>query len=276
VTAPKAATTQASGKRWYDWRGERYWSVTTIIDGGIPKRALINWAANETAAFACDNLQDLVPLLERGERDAVYDMLKRSPWRKTKKAADLGTALHEAIEAYVLGKPFPPWDPEVKPRMESFERFLADWEPEYEMTEASVFNRTERYAGTLDAIITGGKLGTRRILNDVKSGKGVYAETALQMAAYRHAEFIGIPDGSERPMPDIDGAAVLHLPEAGGYELVDVRADQEVFQAFLYCREVFRWVEQTAKTVILGPLVSLDAVPEQGQQAALDLAKAMA
>jgi hypothetical protein len=108
-------------------------------------------------------------------------------------------------------------------------------------------------------------MGDRRYLLDMKTGKGVYPEVALQLAAYRNAEFIGLADGSEAEMPDVDACAVLHLPEAGGYELVDVRADADVFRTFLYVREVFRWQNEASKSVILGPL---DALATDGRELA--------
>lgn len=254
MTSPRNATTKPGGQRLYSWRGEKYWSVTTIIGGGIPKPALIHWSANEVASFACDHVDQVKALMEKDERDAAYDLLKRSPWRKKEKAADLGSSVHAAVEAYVLGKPFPKWTIAVKPRMAAFEKFLADYEPDYEGAEMSVYNRTQRYAGTLDAICA---IRGRKLITDVKSGKGVYPETALQLAAYRYAEFVGMADGSEKQMPDVDACAVLHLPEAGGsYELMDVRADRDVFRAFLFVREVFRWQEETSKSVILGPLLT--------------------
>src|SRR5262249_28914527 len=93
----------------------------------------------------------------------------------------------------------------------------------------------------------------RKLLLDTKTGKGVYPEVALQLAAYRYAEFIGLPDGSEAKMPTVDGCAVVHLPEAGGYQLLEVRADPEGFTGFLYVRECFRFQEEMSKTVVLGP-----------------------
>lgn len=250
MSDPKIATTLASGKRFYTLLGENYWSVTTIL-GAVPKRALIYWAANETAAYALENL-DTLKRLHEDDPDGAYDLLKRSPWRKRDKAADLGTHIHEATQAHVLGKPFPEWPLVIRPRMDAFAQFLSDYQPEYEaaMTEVGVFNRTQRYAGTLDAIVT---IGGRKLLIDMKTGgKQIYPETALQLAAYRHAEFVALPDGSQVPMPGTDGAAALHLPEAGGYELVDVDAGPDIFQFFLYWREGFRWLEERSKTVIGG------------------------
>jgi hypothetical protein len=136
--------------------------------------------------------------------------------------------------------------------MDAFTLFVRDYEPEYLATEASVYSRKWHYAGTLDAIV---KIDNRTLLLDAKTGKGVYPEVALQLAAYRYADFIGAPDGSEEPMYPVDGCAVLHLPAEGPtYQLVDVRADEQIFKSFLYALEVFMWQEDYSKGVLLGPL----------------------
>lgn len=285
VTNPRNATTsRSSGQRFYSWRGENYWSVTTIIGGGLPKPALINWAKKFTAEYAIDNFDKLAVLVTPDEsgafdREGAVDWLKNAAFRDRDRKADLGTAVHEAIEAYILGKPMPPWAKGIEPRMRQFERFLADYEPAYEMTEASVYSRSQRYAGTLDAIMVIGKgpHQGRRFLNDVKSGKGVYPEVSLQMSAYRFADFIGLPDGSEAEMPTVDGACVLHLPDAGHtYELVDVRADEDTFRSFLYVREVFRFQTEIAKSVLLGPLRRADDPGEPSKELGLDPQPALA
>jgi len=254
---PRNATTSRSGQRYYDWRSERYWSVTTILSGGVPKPALLPWGIKMVAEGAVEAVEKgtLSGMVEQ-DREGAIRWLKGLPWAHRDKAADLGTAVHEAVEAYVLGKPYPKWPPLIVPRMRHVERFLAEYTPTYHMTEASVFNRTERYAGTLDAIAT---VGGRTLVIDVKSGKGVYPETALQLAAYRWAEFVGVPDGSEQPMPPTVGAAVLHLTDEG-YSFQHVASGRDVFQCFLYCREVFRWQEERSKTVIGGTI----ALPGSG------------
>jgi hypothetical protein len=253
VTNPRNATTARGGKRFYTWQGESFWSVTTILDGSLSKRALINWAANEVAAFACDNNETIARLLTSGERDAAYDMLKRSPWRKKEKAADLGSSIHAAVEAHVLGKPMPPWGILERPYMLAFVKFLDDMEPTFLATEASVYSRSQRYAGTLDAIVQM-RLPLneyeQKFIMDVKSGKGVYEEVGLQLVAYRRAEFIGLPDGSEAPMPEVDGCLVLHLAPSA-YRLIEVRADDLMYKTFLYCRELFRFAEEIKQTVLV-------------------------
>jgi hypothetical protein len=249
--SPRNASTGRGGKRFYTWRDETYWSVTTIIGGGVPKPALLPWGIKMVAEAAVDSIEFL-PGMVAHDRDEAIRFLKGSPYSKRDTAAELGSDIHAAAEAHSLGQPFPPWSPAIRPYMESFKRFLEDFEPSFTATEASIYNRTQRYAGTLDSIATltlpfNDAAGSYVL--DTKSGKAIYPEVGLQLAAYRNAEFIGLPDGSEASMPPIDGALGLHLtPE--GYRLIEVRADEVVFNAFLYAREVFRWQEETSKTVL--------------------------
>lgn len=264
MSSPKNATTLTSGKRYYDWNGEKFWSATTILSA-LPKPALVYWSANEVANFALDNLDQLAALCAKDERDAAYDMLKRAPWRKRDKAAELGTNVHAAIEAYLLGKPMPAWPLPIRPRMEALQRFLDQYEPEIEMAEASVYSRRGRYAGTLDSVM---RLTLplqeqqRRFVLDVKSGKGVYHEVALQLTLYAHAEFVGLPDGTEHPMPKIDGGLVLHLQDDGTFRLLEVRVDPDIFLAAEYTREVFRYLEETSKSVFIGEYLDPILMPK--------------
>lgn len=250
VSSPRSAHSDGS-KRFYTWRNERYWSVTTILQA-VPKYALVPWTAKSVAEYACDNVEVVQTLLEAGDREAAVDLLKRATDRYRDKKAELGSAVHLAAEAYALGKPQPPWPLEIRAHMENFAAFLNEYRPKILMAEASVYNRTERYAGTLDLI--GDFLNPkRRLIVDVKTGKNVYPEVALQLAMYRYAEFIGLPDGSQRAMPAVDGAAVLHLT-AEGYDFREVEAGDNIWRSALYVREVFRFQNDVAKHV-LGPTI---------------------
>jgi len=183
---------------------------------------------------------------------AAIDWLKGSPYRERDRKGDIGTAVHQAAEAHILGKPWPTPDQTVAPYVDQFHRFIEDFRPEFELAEASVYNRTEAYAGTLDAIAVIPGRG-RALLDWKTTGKGVYPEHALQLAMYRYAEFIGLPDGTEAPMPQVDGCAVVWLtPDE--YQLVPVVADEQVFTAARYVRECFRWMEELSKTVVGQPL----------------------
>ena len=248
IRGPRIERTGRGG-RWYVWHKRRYWSVTTIISGGLPKPVLVNWAKKVTAEAAVANL-DVLAQLAADSPEGAIDWLKRAPDRTRDKAGNIGSLVHAASEAYVLGRPYPEWGEAQAPYMASFLAWLHDFTPEFVAVEAPCFSIKHRYAGTLDAIAV---INGKRYLLDYKSGKGVYPEVGLQLAAYRFSEsFIGLPDGTEEPTPKVDECAVVHLrPE--GYEFVPIRADEEVFRAFLYVREVYRFAVETADTIVGAP-----------------------
>lgn len=246
MSNPRNATTTNRGRS-YRWRDEEFDSVTTIIGGGVPKPALKAWGERTVAEMAFDNINTWRHM----KRDEAVDWLKRSPFRTTNKAAELGSSIHDYAEAHVLGKPMPEPTVEQRPYLEALYRFLDDHTPSYQMTEATVYNREHNYAGTLDLIAEIPGLGLT--LADYKSGKGVYGEVALQLAAYRFAEFVGMPNGDEVPMPEVDSCAVVHLTP-DGYELIPVDAGLEEFRTFLYAARI-RWFCNTrSRQVLLPPM----------------------
>lgn len=258
---PPRNARSSGGKRFYDWKGERFWSVTTILSGGVPKPALLPWGIKMVAEGAVEAVESgaLVPMVAQ-DADAAVKFLKGLPYAKRDRAANLGTEIHEAIEILAQGLPWPDWPLPIRPHMERFREFVDAFQPEWIASEASVYNRTQAYAGTLDAVV---RIGGRTLLLDVKTGKDVYPEVALQLAAYRHAEFIGLPDGDEEQMPEVDGCVALHLT-GDAFRLIQVETGPEVFNAFLYAREVFRWQEETSKRVInktpISPLFDAEAI----------------
>lgn len=291
--SPRNATT-SGGQRYYTWRGEKFWSVTTIIGQGLPKgEVLVNWAKKFTAEYACANIKQLNALLAPNEdgvvdREGAIDWLKNASFRSRDKAADIGTQFHEAAENHKLDKPMPPWPDEIAGRMRAFEKWVEDFRPKFHVVEASVYNRSQHYAGTMDAIVTipydaqelaalfafDEQLYQRhediddseglRLLIDYKTSKtGIYPEVGLQEVAYRRAEFIAMPDGIEEPMPPVHGCAALHIKDADDpsvnpdkpYDFIPVLANDEMFQQFKYVRENFRWREVLSKDVLGGHIL---------------------
>lgn len=248
MAGPRNATTTGKG-RTYKWRDETFTSVTTILSGGVPKPALTSWAARATAEWAVKNI-DQVTGIAKSDPAAAIDMLRGAPWRDRDAAAVKGTDIHAAVEAHVLGQPVPEWSREVAPSMRQFETFVEQYGPTFEMSEASVYNRAHGYAGTLDAIVV---IDGVRYLLDVKTGKGVYGEVALQLAAYRHAEFIGLDTGDEVPMPAVDACAVLHL-RPRTFSLIPVEAGEAEFRFFLYAQQVRDFATEHSRLVLGAPL----------------------
>lgn len=235
MTNPANSTTTSRG-RTYEWKGETFVSVTTVISGGVPKNFLKNWAKKLVAEAAVQEREVWAP---KSEADAI-DWLKHADDRVSDKASDIGSDVHEWAEAHVLGKPIPDPRPEIISYCGSFKKFLADWEPKYEATEATVYSRTHGYAGTLDALMW---IDGRLYIVDYKTGKRIYPEVALQLAALRYADFIGLPDGSEAPIPDVFAGAALHI-RPRGYKFHPIAAGPAQHRSFLYAKEVRQFTQE--------------------------------
>lgn len=155
--------------------------VTTHL-GGIPKPWLGGWAAKEVATFAVEHRDQWLDL----PKTDAKKLLKGAPWSKRDDAADRGTAIHEALEAYVTGEPLP--DGMNEEELEcaiAAEAFLRDFVGQVLAAELTVYSWEHDYAGTLDLWCTD-KDGNRWII-DYKSSSSVYPSHAVQQVAYRMA-----------------------------------------------------------------------------------------
>lgn len=268
---------------------EEFYSVTTILGQGIPKY-LVPWASKIVAELAYADVEkhgkraigrwaksgiaavlaareagaklDSVDMTDK--RDLALRYLKAEPERVRDAAAERGSRIHAESEELILkhaaadaarwvakGQPLPEWPEPIAAQMDSFVAFLDHFRPRYLATEATVFHRTQRYAGTADAFIEVKVDGQwLRLCVDYKSGNRIYPEVAVQCAAYARGEFLGGPDGvTEYPVPEVDGTAVLHLRPTG-YTFRRLRYDEDVFRTFLYAREIFRWAIDISKTAL--------------------------
>lgn len=259
--------------------GDKLRRVTTILSQGSTKGdVLALWAANLVAETAFANLPALVSAsLYPDQQTAMYDWLRRAPLRKKDERADIGSAVHQIIEAKVLGQPIAPGlldDPEMAPYLHHFSRFVREWNVTFEASEMVVGNRTAGYAGTLDYLLRSPLIAAEFdipastvLMGDTKTGgeldvKGVYPEAALQMAAYRKAEVAWLRDGSTVPMPATHSTGVvLHLrPE--GYRLIPVVCGDQVFAAFRIVQQAADWVSGLSKQVVR-PALTLPATTEE-------------
>lgn len=280
----------------------RMWSVTTII-GALDKPGLLFWAAEQAAAEAVRVSGSLATRVEEDGEEAVIKWLRDARFRTPKdrlSASSLGTCTHTACEEYALtgsrpdddrlaeivlaegGNNFEGVDDEVaviNTMLDRFDGWLQRFQPEYQATEVAVYNPTYGYAGTCDAFLT---VDGVRFIVDYKTSrepfdsrgkpKTPYPEVALQLAAYRHAEYAAVwrprvhtkwrrryyllgPAERELavPVPEVDRGLCIHItPEA--CEAFPIRCDQPIFESFLFVQEAFRWTQETSKTVIAEPL----------------------
>lgn len=193
----------------YKLDGQWVPGVTTILNKGIAKPFLVDWAAREVAKYAAANL-DVLNNIE--DADARYDLLKTAHNRHRDRAAVRGTDVHAYADKLIHGEEIDV--PEhLAGYVEGCARFLDAWQPSVVLTERPTASREHWYAGTPDAVVV--LPDGERLLIDWKTGRNVYGEHGLQLAAYRNAEFFLDEDGNEQPMPEVDGLAVIHLTPTG-------------------------------------------------------------
>jgi hypothetical protein len=276
LDAPAAAASGVGRLQVVDSRGYykdtelgtgNYPRVTTILGRNIPKNGLEYWAANEVAKTAMAELPMLAKAARTEEGAAqAYEWLRKGADRIKNERRDIGQAVHDSVEDRILGVP-PRMRlddaPDTEAFMVHFENFVVDYQVTFCASEMTVFHPGHRYAGTLDTLFTSPVLAAEfdidpdtQILGDVKTGgqldvKGIYTEFALQGAAYTHATWAQLRDGTHVRMPPLaDRMVVLHLrPE--GIRVIPVDVGPQVFGAFLALLEHDRtWTTGLAKKVL--------------------------
>lgn len=272
MTGPANSTTGRDGAREYRWPpnsddAEVFLSVTTLLKGGVPKPALIYWATSECAKYVFENY-DLIGQAKRstnGHKDATR-LVREAPWNSRDAAADMGTVLHQYAEMRATGttakRAFMALDlgqvdaTKFEGYQKHWEMWLDEWRPEFERTEFTIYNRRYRYAGTGDLLARfkghGLALCDYKTSKKGKQGHGIYPETALQLSAYAHGEFIGQPNGTEAPMPEVDTLLAVNVRH-DGYHVIQAEHSERTYRAFIYATQVARFVED-GKAFLSNPL----------------------
>ncbi|WIC90178.1 Cas4 exonuclease [Arthrobacter phage VroomVroom] len=254
MTTPKVSTIKRGGSRFYvnpDDGAIKVPGVTSVV-GMLPKDFLRYWAAKEVATTAVEEIGTIVQMVLR-DPSAAIDHLKKAPDRNTRKAADTGTAAHDIFERMAKGEKIGRVHPDLEPFVRHFDEFLTVAKPEYGYLEETVWSDKHQYAGSFDAYAT--IQGERLWLDNKTTRSGIHAEVGIQLAAYRFADHIIREDGGRVPLPEADGAAVVHVrPE--GWQVVPVRADEKMFEIFLHLREIFDYEREVKSTIIGKPVFS--------------------
>lgn len=251
-------------------------SVTTLIKDALgTSPALVAWAVNATAEAAYDRINILREFAEAGDREGAIKWLRDQRFQRTGHAAARGSDVHRVAEALHLGQVVE-YDPEIEGYVTQYRRFLEDFEPEFLLAEAPVYNLTYRYAGTLDGVAV---IDGKRVVVDLKttahgpdSGRArpPFPEVALQLTFYRRAELVGLlaerkeiqwrryyvldPQAHTEPMPETEGGVcVVVSPE--DYLVVPVDTSERVWKACRHVIQTARWQTETAKSVF-GPALA--------------------
>ena len=111
-----------------DRRGTRYYnveglgempSVTTILNGAIPKPALVPWATKMALERVRQILIESPSPSTEEDIDRIIDAARKTPERVRDEAANFGTQAHLAIDNYLAGLPYDS-TPEIEVVMDNF------------------------------------------------------------------------------------------------------------------------------------------------------------
>lgn len=195
--------------------------ILGIIDNG-KSNALAIWARREALKLARKEfdqaITDGLPL-SAALVDEVLQRADRQPEKLKDAAADLGTRVHEAIDAFVLGKE-PVLTDDVLPGFNGFLSWLNTENLTIISGDIAVASREYGYGGRLDAVAVNAK-GELGIL-DWKTSNALRDEYPLQVGAYSiafeetyglHPAFAKVVRFGKTDPTDIEGGDV-NLPKA--------------------------------------------------------------
>jgi hypothetical protein len=222
--------------------------VTGILNA-LNKPAITRWVGNTVAEAAVLHRGDLEKWVQLGGVDGAIDLLKNAAETKRDTAASIGAQVHSIADAIVKGQPVViPED--LAPFVVSYQKWIEDFQPEFLAVEEMIVG--DGYAGTFDSIA---KIAGETWLCDIKSGAtGPYKDTALQLAAYGWAKYIGRPNDPQKyGMPHVDQFAVIRVrPE--GAELIPYDVTEAEYEAFQAIRVAYVW-ERTRGNSVIGQAV---------------------
>ena len=218
---------------------DRTWTQPNIIPGVssvlalVPKPYLVAWAGLVATEKAIELLDDriitevrhfMAGYMEKYKCTA-YEAIKaarkqfpvlatiaRGHEAKGDEAKETGTDAHNALEAYVLGRPYETTTSGGKNALESFKKLgmtLKNCQ-----TEKAILSRQHNYAGRFDILF---ELGGKLILGDWKTNKrdarfnpsGAHLENFIQMALYANA-------WKEEHGDTVDDIAVINVDKENG------------------------------------------------------------
>jgi hypothetical protein len=226
---------------WYKIDGLKADGVTTLIGDGTRKKALEAWGIRSVAEYAAEHLDLLNQMAPMG-REAIVSALKQSPYTDRDQAANRGTEVHKLAEELIHGREVEV-PPELAGHVDSYVRYLDDWQPE------PILVRSHRRPPQVELRRHPRRVyrlpDGRVVIADIKTSRsGIFAEAALQLAAYRFAEVYLDGDGTERPMADLGIGDVGHGLWIRGdrYDVLPIPVDESVWRAFLHIAFGARWM----------------------------------
>lgn len=276
--------TNDDGSRWYTDPSDptiSYQSVTWTIGSTDSAPWLAAWAAGLAADVCLDNWARVGDMLAAVGPGPVRAWLAAEAKAQRELAADVGTHLHDVLEARLLEMPVPAPPEHILGRTlrtggevqvitervlklwgRGVDHFLTDYRIKPVMAEATVCNPIEGYAARVDLMAEFPGLGLGLV--DMKSG-AVKATATAQLTAQKNATEVWLPLGDRVDMPAADWAAVLHLRPKWerGYKLQRVPTGPSEWAWFRAMNRLLkeREREREAPKVIYPPIFNAGGEP---------------
>lgn len=263
MTAPAAASRNEVGQRVYIVEGLDMPSSSTCL-AYLDRPGINGWKFKAIAKGVAEN-ETLQTLARNGkEWKAAMEAIDAQP----KDASEIGTAVHSAVELWLTDNTeglehlfrelsacedeIPDFAAIVSDHLDRFIEAVRDFQIRPLYVEQSLCHIQAHYAGTADG--AGWLVDPEHVCDlahiwDVKTGKAVYPEVALQMSSYARAThlirfdhetqtniIVGPNDGI---CPSVGYAISLHVDRC---EIFPVRLT-DAFVAFVASRDVTRWKE---------------------------------
>lgn len=233
-----------------DGKKRRLAGVTTLISV-LDKPMLIPWAVRISLDYVKNNLEAL-----KTNPDEVLAMAKEESNRQRDLAAEIGTAVHNWVEAHIKKEnPDMPEDPKVLRGVLNFLDWVETHNVEFVAAEKIIYSKKYDYVGKLDILA---KVDGKLCLVDIKTGNAIYSEARMQTEAYRrahieetnetvHGRWIWrISKESEeewavRQASKKTPSKDVYTPFESIYLDEDTEASQRDFEAFLACQTLYKW-----------------------------------
>ena len=222
-------------------------SVTNVI-GILDKPHLYGWYGRKAADAALDVTRNHPGLITRKPHEA-RKWLSDAARRHMNDAADLGTRVHGICERLAVGDTDVPIAPDETPYIEAWRSFMGEFEPTYLRVESTVFGSVDEpagslgYAGTADFFA---EIDGLTVVGDLKTGRGIHTEAALQLNALAGATELVTDDDALEAVPRADVGLVVHLTPRG-FAVHVVPLTDDAFTTFASLRQLWRFhVENVA------------------------------
>lgn len=195
--------------------------VTTLCGAVIPK-FLDDWAGRVDVGYVRKGW----PFKTEKEFQALCDEAETEHQRIRDSAGERGSAVHDAIEKKLTGKPFEvPTDPQAQAGWEAFCKWEQEGVCEVLEAERLIFHDDLFYCGKTDLV---GHVYDRLSVLDFKTGSGFYEDQPYQLTGY------AVAIEKENPGMRIEDGYIIHLDKRTGKpKTYHIKIDDGMKEAWL-------------------------------------------